>query len=201
MNLLTTIQFANGTECDGNRLRVGTRLHLNLAQTRVLHAIMADPCLTEDQADPAILVTDSLDLLQGLGNDGPRLILLAADSQSAARGWTAGAAAVLQADAGSDEIRAAIRAVALGLMVSGFAPPPHRAERQDDDVLVEPLTPREREVASLLAQGLSNKHIARRLGVSDHTVKFHVSAIFSKLGAHTRTEAVARASRLGLVLI
>ena len=65
---------------------------------------------------------------------------------------------------------------------------------------VEHLTPREQEVLQLLAQGLPNKLIATRLGISDHTAKFHVNGILGKLGAQSRTEALAQAARLGLVL-
>jgi DNA-binding NarL/FixJ family response regulator len=65
----------------------------------------------------------------------------------------------------------------------------------------EELTPREREVLQLLAEGLGNKEIARRLRISDHTVKFHVNAILGKLGARTRTEAVTRAARQGLITL
>jgi DNA-binding CsgD family transcriptional regulator len=61
------------------------------------------------------------------------------------------------------------------------------------------LTPRELEVLALLAEGASNKLIARRLGISDHTVKFHVSAITKKLDAVGRTDAVAQATRLGII--
>ena len=61
------------------------------------------------------------------------------------------------------------------------------------------LTPRELEVLALLAEGASNKLIARRLGISDHTVKFHVSAITKKLDAVGRTDAVAHATRLGII--
>ena len=67
--------------------------------------------------------------------------------------------------------------------------------------LVEPITPRELEVLELLAEGLSNKGIAARLGISDQTVKFHVAAISSKLGAHNRTEAVRQALRRGLITL
>jgi DNA-binding NarL/FixJ family response regulator len=63
----------------------------------------------------------------------------------------------------------------------------------------EPLTIREGQVLELLADGLSNKQIASRLGVSDETVKFHLSAVFGKLGASNRTEAVRQAIRRGLV--
>jgi two-component system, NarL family, nitrate/nitrite response regulator NarL len=65
----------------------------------------------------------------------------------------------------------------------------------------DPLTPRELEVLNLLVEGLSNKAIAARLGISDQTVKFHVAAICGKLGAANRTEAVRRAIRRGIVAI
>ena len=68
-----------------------------------------------------------------------------------------------------------------------------------DRALAEPLTPREIEVLELLVEGLSNKTIAARLGISDQTVKFHVAAICGKLGAANRTDAVRRAIRRGLV--
>jgi DNA-binding CsgD family transcriptional regulator len=68
-----------------------------------------------------------------------------------------------------------------------------------DDALVEPLTDREAQVLELLAEGLSNKAIGARLGISDQTVKFHVASIAGKLGAHNRTEAVRLAFRRGLL--
>jgi DNA-binding CsgD family transcriptional regulator len=66
----------------------------------------------------------------------------------------------------------------------------------DDDV---PLTPRELEVLTLLAEGMSNKAIARRLGISVHTAKFHVAALIDKLDAVGRTDAVAHAARRGVI--
>jgi len=69
------------------------------------------------------------------------------------------------------------------------------------DELVEPLTPRESEVLQMLASGLGNKEIAAKLGISDHTVKFHVASILGKLGASSRTEAVSLGIRGGLVLL
>ena len=75
-------------------------------------------------------------------------------------------------------------------MTDGFREPPS---------LVEPLTPREQEVLVLLADGLRNREIATRLGISEHTVKFHLAAIFGKLGASSRTEVVRKALRLGLI--
>jgi DNA-binding NarL/FixJ family response regulator len=71
--------------------------------------------------------------------------------------------------------------------------------RQREARLAEPLTGREIQVLELLAEGLPNKAIARRLGISDQTIKFHVASISGKLGARNRTDAVRRAVRLGLI--
>ena len=87
---------------------------------------------------------------------------------------------------------------ALGVDASAYliaASPP------DDSPLVEPLTAREMQVLGLLADGLPNKAIASRLGLSDETVKFHLAAIFGKLGASNRTDAVRIALRRGLVAL
>ena len=73
--------------------------------------------------------------------------------------------------------------------------------RDDERWPLEPLTARERDVLAGLADGLSNKAIAVRLGISDETVKFHVSAIFGKLHASNRTDAVRQALRRGLIEI
>jgi len=71
--------------------------------------------------------------------------------------------------------------------------------RDPEDRPVESLTPRELDVLVLLADGVGNREIASRLEISEHTVKFHLSAIFGKLGASTRTDAVRRALRCGLI--
>ena len=71
----------------------------------------------------------------------------------------------------------------------------------DDEPEPEPLTPRERQVLDLLAEGLSNKTIAAQLHISDQTAKFHVASIYGKLGASNRTEAVRIALRRGLIMI
>ena len=77
----------------------------------------------------------------------------------------------------------------------GIAFFPHSAVEE----IVEALTPREMDVLEMLAEGLSNKMIAHRLSISDHTAKFHVNSILAKLHAGTRTEAVTRGIRLGLI--
>ena len=70
---------------------------------------------------------------------------------------------------------------------------------RNDEEWIDALTARERDVLELLAEGLANKAIAVRLGISDQTVKFHIASILSKLGASNRTDAVRRALRRGLI--
>lgn len=75
---------------------------------------------------------------------------------------------------------------------------PRRTPTPDEDAL-EALTPREREVLRLVAEGLHNREIGERLGVTEHTVKFHLAAVFGKLGVSTRAEAVQKGVRLGYI--
>jgi DNA-binding NarL/FixJ family response regulator len=116
-----------------------------------------------------------------------------------------GARAALPYTATPAQIVAAIQAVAAGLAaipateLAALLPAPPAGNASERPV--EPLTPREIEVLEMLAEGLSNKMLAYRLNISTHTAKFHVNAILAKLGASTRTEAVTRAIRLGLIQI
>ncbi len=107
----------------------------------------------------------------------------------------AGVGGVLQSNASSEQIVHAIKSVASGLMVfdGALAPQP------PDDEPLEQLTPRESEVLRLLADGLGNKEIAVKLSISEHTIKFHIHSILGKLGAASRTEAVTRGLRSGLI--
>lgn len=101
---------------------------------------------------------------------------------------------LLAENAGAAEIDSALRAVAHGLIVrSPAARAPGFSAMQEAEALTL-LTPRETQILDAIADGLTNKAIARRLGISLHTVKFHVESVFRKLGASTRTEAVARAT-------
>ena len=103
-------------------------------------------------------------------------------------------AGVLSPDAHASQIDAALRAVAAGLMVrSPDKVDPDFDSTADSDARAL-LTPRELDVLAAIADGDTNKAIARRLGISLHTVKFHVESVFRKLGARTRTEAVAKAT-------
>ncbi|MBN9562653.1 MAG: response regulator transcription factor [Alphaproteobacteria bacterium] len=98
------------------------------------------------------------------------------------------------------DLDVALRAVAAGLQARRLGPPEPSgfaaAEEEGPAVL---LTPREMEILTAISEGLSNKHIARRLGISTHTVKFHLEAVFAKLDAGSRAEAVAKGLRRGLI--
>lgn len=138
----------------------------------------------------------------------PVVALLPADGEGslAASTWQAGARGILGREAMAGQLAAAVAAVAGGMVVldRGLAGELRRAlgtPAIEPAGPVEELTAREQEVLQLLAEGLPNKAIARRLGISEHTVKFHVNAILGKLGAQSRTEAVVVATRLGLVLL
>ena len=132
--------------------------------------------------------------------DRPTVALVA--SPSAARtARSAGAGGVLGRALDGGRLVAALQGVAAGLLVVApeladalFATP-----RDTDDAGLEPLTGREQEVLALLAEGLANRDVALALNVSESTAKFHVRSILSKLGAATRTEAVVRAMRAGLL--
>jgi two-component system nitrate/nitrite response regulator NarL len=114
-----------------------------------------------------------------------------------------GVRGVLFRDADADQVSAALGVLDKGLVVLDAELPELIAAPQTGPTpeSVESLTPREMEVLGLLSQGLANKAIAERLGISEHTAKFHVNSIISKLGAEGRTEAVVRAARLGLVVL
>ena len=119
-----------------------------------------------------------------------------------------GVRAVLPRRATAEEILQAVVAVAAGLVVLhpdaiDLLLPVLSSVTQpvDEATLVQALTRREIEVLSMLAEGLGNKAIARRLSISEHTVKFHVSSIFTKLNARSRTEAVTLGARQGLIML
>jgi len=111
-----------------------------------------------------------------------------------------GPRAILARDASPEEIVAAIVAVDAGLVA---VQPRVLGARSDADVRgdAERLTVREIDVLGELARGVPNKTIAGRLGISEHTVKFHIASIFAKLGVSSRTEAVTQGVRLGLIML
>jgi len=118
-----------------------------------------------------------------------------------------GVRAIVPADATASQLLAAIQGAGAGLVVlhpmdvNAAIRASVTATTAPVGELTEALTPREREVLQMLAAGLGNKEIAARLSISDHTAKFHVASILGKLGAATRTEAVALGIRRGLILL
>ncbi|MBV9769984.1 MAG: response regulator transcription factor [Bryobacterales bacterium] len=130
-------------------------------------------------------------------------LLDSADYAVAGSALRAGIQGVISSDATAQEIEGAVHGVN-----AGFAVMPRNllAELLQDgqsfgEELAEPLSGRELEVLDLLAEGLSNKLIAHRLSISEHTVKTHVASIFGKLGSSSRTEAVSQAIRRGLIML
>lgn len=142
---------------------------------------------------------------------GRAALVLLSDAGGAwpAEALRAGARGLLPRDAGAEALAAAVNAAAAGLVTLhadavaalgaeaatlAAVTPPVAANGQE-------LTPRETEVLRMLAEGLGNKQIAGRLGISEHTVKFHLASIFTKLRASTRTEAVMLGARRGLIVV
>lgn len=129
----------------------------------------------------------------------PPSIVLVSDAASAREALANGAQGVLSRDVDPARLAAALHAIDQGFTVidevwaEGLRPQALLNEP------IEHLTPREYDVLELLAEGLSNRELAGVLGFSEHTAKFHVQALLTKLGASTRTEAVVRAMRLGVL--
>ncbi|MDX6694091.1 MAG: hypothetical protein QOF02_1694 [Blastocatellia bacterium] len=168
------------------------------------------------QPDVLLLEADVHDdeaALAGLGLDAehlPAVVLLTDiphNSRLTNELLRAGVRAILPRETTASEIVAAIEAAVAGLFVLHQEtidavlrdePPTERALAS---TLLQPLSPREVEVLGMMAEGLGNKTIAWRLGISEHTVKFHVGSIFNKLNAASRTEAVTLGIRQGLIMI
>jgi DNA-binding NarL/FixJ family response regulator len=193
-----------------NRLKAPSLKIVGSAAT--IDALGSD--LSDAQAD--VLLIDSAGELyesviesladSDLAAEIPIVLLTEALSREAStQALQAGIRAVLPNEIPIDQLVAALRAAAAGLVVlhpsEVPAFPAIQPASQALAELPEPLTRREREVLQMLAAGLANKEIAARLNISDHTAKFHVAAILGKLGAATRTEAVALGIRRGLVLL
>jgi len=144
----------------------------------------------------------TLDRMNELKSFEVPVVAVVGDQAHVAPALAAGARGVVLRDQVGPGIHAALAAVRSGLTVMDSAlasslVPPLPAPREPKGR--GELTERERQVVQLLAEGLSNKLIADRLGISDHTAKFHVNGVMMKLGASTRTEAVVEAMRRGLI--
>ena len=154
----------------------------------VVLASVSSARILESKSTFAILfLTDEVESLRSILN-------------SNARAW-----GLLSTDASEDELVAAVRALGEGLwvgapgLVKSLIRLSGRRESSSDESPIEPLTAREMEVIQLMAQGLANKQIALSLSISEHTVKFHLSSLYAKLGISSRTEAVKRGIELGLI--
>lgn len=165
-----------------------------------------DVVLIDSTGEPFEPMLESI-LASGLASDVSVVILGDGMTPGAsAEALRAGIRAALPGDISPDQLVAALQAVASGLLVlhpahANEGLPTGLAPSHAPDELAEALTRRELEVLQMLAAGLSNKEIAARLNISEHTVKFHVASILGKLGAASRTEAVSLGIRRGLVLL
>ena len=141
---------------------------------------------------PDVLVCDlERDAAPPAEADAPAIVLVDRALQSEAAG-------VLPRDVSATQLDAALHAVAAGLVVRAAALPSDGFGAAGDDAPAL-LTPREAEILTLVGQGMSNKAVARTLGISVHTVKFHLEALFAKLEATSRAEAVAKGLRGGVI--
>lgn len=165
-------------------------------------------------AEPDVIVADLAGLTGEAADDlagrhpQAALVLLGADPTSDGPGLGAGPVAYLAPNVDGAALVAAVQSVHLGLSVvdpalldAGEGLPWPRSLPRPAEVADDVLTPRERQVLALVADGFPNKAIARELGISEHTVKFHVGSLLSKLGAGSRTEAVTLATRRGLLAV
>jgi len=163
------------------------------------------------RSDLDVVVIDS-DSIQDLSLDPTSqsaIVLLTevTDARSISRLLRSGVRAILSKESDPDDVFSAIYAVYDGLVLlsapiaESVASVYRDQSPESESELSEEITPRETDVLRMLADGLVNKEIAARLGISEHTVKFHISSILDKLGASTRTEAVTLGIRRGLIPI
>jgi len=198
-------------------MRVGLRTVLTTGEIQVIGEASTPAEFTGGLAEIDVVVVADEEWLQELQpavaeREMPALVVLSSDNHRllplmnmlSPHGW-----GVVPPDASTGQLQAAVSAVAQGLIVLSTTQAEHMLEQQraiefndiDPTLPGEALTTREREVLELLSQGLPNKLIARKLQISEHTVKFHVSSIYAKLGATSRTDAVSRGVRRGLITL
>jgi DNA-binding NarL/FixJ family response regulator len=171
----------------------GTLAELEAARTEPPDVVLWDVGLRLNGAEGRLEAPDL----------GAPVLALVPDEAAGELALAAGARGLLFRDAAPGALLAALQAVARGLTVfePTLSPTRPTSRAATPPTGPEALTPREREVLALLAEGLSNKAIADRLSISEHTAKFHVNAVLAKLGVQRRTEAVVRAARMGLVTL
>jgi len=161
------------------------------------------------ELDVVVMDTDSIRdlLLEPTSNAAVVLLTEVTEARSISRLLRSGVRAILSRESDPDDVLSAIYASYDGLVLLSTPTAESLAAVYGDQPLEveaelsEEITSRETDVLRMLAQGLVNKDIAARLGISEHTVKFHISSILDKLGASTRTEAVTLGIRRGLIPI
>src|SRR6202030_1973298 len=167
------------------------------------------PFARSTELDVIVIDSDSIYDLLGQPISDAAIVLLTevSDARSISRLLRSGVRAILSRESDPDDVLSAIFAVHDGLVLLSLPAAESLAAvfgdqpLQVEDELSEEITSRETDVLRMLAEGLVNKDIAARLGISEHTVKFHISSILDKLGASTRTEAVTQGIRRGLIPI
>ena len=161
------------------------------------------------EVDVMVIDADTIrDLLLAPRSDAAIVLLTeVSDARSVSRLLRSGVRAILSRESDPDHVLSAIYAAYDGMVLLSTPSAESLAgvygdrPLELDPELPEEITSRETEVLRMLAEGLVNKDIASRLGISEHTIKFHISSILDKLGASTRTEAVTLGIRLGLIPI
>jgi two-component system nitrate/nitrite response regulator NarL len=176
-------------------MRNGLRIRVHAAdpvRRRGLVAMLqaAGHLLTEETPDVELCDLGSRSAPMPKEAEAPVVVL----TRSSPAGAPAG---VITPDATAEQLDAALRAVFAGLLVRSSAAQETRGFAPAEDMPL--LTPREREILGLVGEGFSNKAMARRLGISVHTIKFHLEALFNKLDATSRAEAVAKGLRGGVI--
>ena len=220
--------MANIVICAGQSVtRAGLAAMATMPTTRIsgqVGSVQAlETWLQTQQADIAIIELSALgiveseallQLMEALPLEEMIAVLLLVETgiepaakESVAQLMGTGTVSILPMSVSANQLRCAITAILCGfillhpdstetlfLLNSAFSP-------TESDTAIEPLTPREIQVLNQLANGLANKAIAKALNISEHTVKFHISAILSKLNVYSRTEAVSVGIRTGLVML
>jgi len=167
------------------------------------------PFARSSELDVIVIDSNSIhDLLPEPTSEAAIVLLTeVSDARSISRLLRSGVRAILSRESEPDDVLSAIFAVHDGLVLLSLPAAESLAAvfgdqpLQVEDEFSEEITSRETDVLRMLAEGLVNKDIAARLGISEHTVKFHISSILDKLGASTRTEAVTQGIRRGLIPI
>ena len=179
-------------------LRAGLRSLLSSDGTiKVVNDSLED----DQEADVVITSASRASLLVNGSDDSPSAAVLllsddplnVRDLRRSSRAW-----GILPTDTSAEELSAAVHALSQGLIVG---PPALLFESENEPLSQGSLTDRESEVLGLLSRGLANKQIAATLGISEHTVKFHVSSIYTKLNVTNRTEAMREGLRGGWIVL